>query len=428
MNLNLSFLLVLTFMLSFGLVSQSQENWTHLRGSNLDGHSVSQQAPINWSETNNVLWKTEIRGVAWSSPVVYGDQIWTSSATRNGEEMFAVCTDFNSGKIVKEVMLFKPDSVQHIHPTNSYATPTPCIEDGYVYMHFGTYGTACVDTRNFGIVWTRTDLNCDHMQGAASSPIIYKNLLILHIEGTDVQYLIALNKHTGKTIWKTERPQEFYRNIEPVSRKAYCTPIVVTVKGKDQLISNGSQLAIAYEPETGREIWQVFYGDDSTVSMPLSYNGMVYVNSGWMLPKDGSPFYARLLAVDPTGTGDVSKTHVPWECDTDVPQISTPVIVDSLIYMIHERGDLTCLNARNGAVIWKTKLKDQFTASALFASGYIYLFSVKGKTYVLKPGLTFQLIAENQLDGMVKATPAIVRDNIIFRTDKFLYRIGKSGQ
>jgi outer membrane protein assembly factor BamB len=428
MNINLTFLLVLTFMLSFGLVSQSQENWTHLRGSNLDGHSVCQQAPINWSETSNVLWKTEIRGVAWSSPVVYGDQIWTSSATRNGEEMFAVCTDFNSGKIVKEVMLFKPDSVQHIHPTNSYATPTPCIEDGYVYMHFGTYGTACVDTRNFGIVWTRTDLNCDHMQGAASSPIIYKNLLILHIEGTDVQYLIALNKHTGKTIWKTERPQEFYRNIEPVSRKAYCTPIVVTVKGKDQLISNGSQLAIAYEPETGKEIWQVFYGDDSTVSMPLSYNGMVYVNSGWMLPKDGSPFYARLLAVDPTGTGDVSKTHVPWECDTDVPQISTPVIVDSLIYMIHERGDLTCLNARNGAVIWKTKLKDQFNASALFASGYIYLFSVKGKTYVLKPGLTFQLIAENQLDGMVKATPAIVRDNIIFRTDKFLYRIGKSGQ
>ena len=417
-------LLFLAICFSSGLFAQSQENWTHLRGSTLDGNSISTQAPVSWSETSNVLWKTEIRGVAWSSPVVFGDQIWTSSATQNGEEFFAVCTDFTSGKKVKEVMLFKPDSVQHIHPTNSYATPTPCIEEGFVYVHFGTYGTACVDTRNFEIIWTRTDLNCDHMQGAASSPILYKDLLIIHVEGTDVQYLIALDKRTGKTVWKTERPQEFYKNVEPVYRKAYCTPIVVNVNGKDQLISNGSQLCIAYEPETGKEIWQVFYGDDSTVSMPLSWGGLVFVNSGWMFPKGGA-FYCRLLAVDPTGTGDVTKTHVPWETGVDVPQISTPVIVDSLIYMVHERGDLTCLNARDGAVIWKTRLKDQFNASVLYSSGNIYLFSLKGKTYVIKPGLSFQLVAENQLDGIIKATPAIVRDNVILRTDKFLYRIGK---
>jgi len=418
-------LLLLTIGISVGLFAQNNENWTHLRGSQLDGHSASKNAPVSWSETSNVLWKTAIRGVAWSSPVISGEQIWTSSATEDGKELFAVCTDFNSGKIIKELMLFKPDSVQHIHPTNSYATSSPCIEDGFIYIHFGTYGTACVDTRTFEVIWTRTDLNCDHMQGAASSPILYKDLLILHIEGTDVQYLIALDKRTGKTIWKTDRPREFYDSIEPVSRKAYCTPIVVNVNGKDQLISNGSQLAIAYEPETGKEIWQVFYGEDSTVSMPFSYNGMVYVNSGWMLPKDGSPFYARLLAVDPTGTGDVTKTHVKWDINLDVPQITTPVVVDSLIYMVHERGILTCISPKTGKTVWKEKLKDQFNASALYASGNIYLFSVKGKTYVIKPGLTFQLVAENQLDGQVKATPAIVRDNIIFRTDKFLYRIGK---
>lgn len=424
MNLK-PFILLLAILSGLITSAQNQENWTHLRGSNLDGHSISRQAPTSWSETDHVLWKTEIRGVAWSSPVVFGNQVWTSSATLNGEELFAVCTDFNSGKIVREISLFKPDTVQHIHPTNSYATSTPCIEDGFIYVHFGTYGTACVDTRNFNVVWTRTDLNCDHMQGAASSPIIYKNLLILHIEGTDVQYLIALDKATGKTVWKTERPQEFYKNVEPVYRKAYCTPIVIQVNGKDQLISNGSQLCIAYEPETGKEIWQVFYGDDSTVSMPLSYGGLVFVNSGWMFPKDGRSFYARLLAVDPTGKGDITKTHVPWETGTDVPQISTPVIVDSLIYMVHERGDLTCLNARDGKVIWKTKLKDQFNASVLYASGNIYLFSLKGKTYVIKPGLTFQQIAENQLSGTIKATPAIVRNNVIIRTDKCLYRIGQ---
>ena len=423
MNLTINTLLILIF--AFGLSAQAQENWSHLRGNNLDGHSESTNAPVSWNETSNVVWKTAIQGVAWSSPVIFGTQIWTSSATQDGKDMFAVCTDFNSGKILKEISLFRPDTVQHIHPTNSYATPTPCIEDGFVYVHFGTYGTACVDTKSFAIVWTRTDLNCEHMQGAASSPVLYKDLLILHIEGTDVQYVIALDKRTGKTVWKTERPQEFYKNIEPVYRKAYCTPLVVEVNGKDQLISNGAQLCIAYEPETGKEIWQVFYGEDSTVAMPLSYNGMVYVNSGWVLPKDGSPFYARLLAVDPTGTGDITKTHVPWETAEDVPQISTPVIVDSLIYMVHERGNLTCLSAKTGTVIWKTKLKDQFNASALYASGNIYLFSVKAKCYVIKPGLSFQLVAENQLDGQIKATPAIVRDNIILRTDKFLYRIGK---
>jgi outer membrane protein assembly factor BamB len=427
MNLHQSLTLAFALLISFTLSAQTPENWTHLRGSNLDGHSLSTNAPITWSETSNVRWKTAIRGLAWSSPVVFDDQIWTSSATPDGEELFAVCTDFNSGKILKEIMLFQPDSVQHIHPTNSYATSTPCIEDGFVYLHFGTYGTACVDTRTFEVIWTRTDLNCDHMQGAASSPIIYKDLLILHIEGTDVQYLIALDKRTGKTVWKTERPQEFYKKVEPVYRKAYCTPIIVEVNGKDQLVSNGAQLCIAYEPETGKEIWQVFYGDDSTVAMNLSYNGMVYVNSGWMFPKGGT-FYVRMLAVDPTGTGDVTKTKVKWEVAEDVPQISTPVIVDSLIYMVHERGDLTCLSAKTGKVIWKTKLNGQFNASALYASGNIYLFSVKGKTYVIKPGLSFQLVAENQLDGQVKATPAIVRDNIIFRTEKFLYRIGKSGQ
>lgn len=415
---------ILFVIFTSGLFAQSPENWTHLRGSNLDGHSISTDAPINWNDSTNILWKTKIRGEGWSSPVVFNDQIWCSSATRNGEEMFAVCTDFNSGKILKDLILFRPDSVQHIHPTNSYATSTPCIEDGFVYMHYGTYGTACINTANFEVVWTRTDLNCEHMQGAASSPIIYKNLLILHIEGTDVQYIIALDKQTGKTVWKTERPQEFYKDIAPVSRKAYCTPIVINVNGKDQLISNGSQVCVAYEPETGKPIWQVFYGDDSTVSMSLSYGGLVFVNSGWMLPESGN-YYARLLAVDPTGTGDVSKTLVPWEVDEDVPQISTPVIVDSLIYMVHERGELTCLNAKDGKVIWKTKLKDQFNASVIYASGNIYLFSVKAKTYVIKPGLSFQLVAENKLDGMVKATPAIVRDNIIFRTDKYLYRIGK---
>ncbi len=283
---------------------------------------------------------------------------------------------------MKEILLFEPDSVQNIHSFNSYATPTPCIEKGFVYAHFGTYGTACINTVDFSVVWRRSDLNCEHMQGAASSLMLYGNLLIVHLEGTDVQYITALDKRNGKTIWKTDRPEKFYKDIEPVYKKAYITPIIVNVDGKDQLISNGSQMCIAYDPATGREIWSVWYGDDSTVGMPLECCGLVFFNSGWLSPENSSR-YVKFFAVDPHGRGDVTKSRVKWELDVDVPQISTPVIVDGKIYMVHERGVLTCVDALTGHIIWKSKLNGQFNASPVYAGGNIYFPETKGYPFML---------------------------------------------
>ncbi len=418
--------LILTFLFLFSsFVSViAQDNWTAFRGSSSDAHATCSSAPVHWGENEHIRWKTAIDGLGWSSPVVFDGQVWISSATDDGKELFACCFDFNSGKMLRKIMLFKPDSVQYTHPTNSYATPTPCIEDGFAYIHFGTYGTACVDTKNFQVVWTRTDLNCNHMQGAAASPFLYKNLLILHIEGTDVQYLIALDKRTGKTVWKTERPQEFYRDVEPVYRKAYCTPVIIQVDGKDQLISNGAQVCVAYEPETGKPLWQIFYGEDSTVAQPVYYNGLVLVNSGWVVTKEPG-HYAQLFAVDPRGLGDITNTNIRWKADQDIPQISTPVLVDSLLFMVHERGTMTCLNPRTGVVVWKEKIKDQFNSSPVVANGHIYFFSLKGNCYVVKADPTFEQVAVNSLDGVVKATPAIVRNNLIVKTDKFLYCISE---
>ena len=416
------------FILSIYIITllsciQKSENWTHLRGSNLNGYSLSMKAPIYFNEEKNMVWKTELEGHAWSSPVVFGNQAWVSSATNNGEKMFAICIDYKSGAIIKKIDLFNPVEIQRIHSTNSYATPTPCIEDGTVYFHFGTYGTAAIDTKTFEIIWQRTDLNCDHLQGAASSPILYNNFLILHIEGTDVQYVIALDKNTGETVWKTERPQEFYVDVEPVFKKAYLTPIIIDIDGQKQLISNGAQLCIAYNPDNGKEIWRFIYGEDSTVGMPLFYDGVVFINSGWVLSQ-GTPYYARLFAVDPTGIGNITNTHLIWESDKDIPQISTPVIVDGKIYMVHERGTVSCIDAKTGKAIWKEKLKGQFNASPIYAGGNIYFISVKGEVYVVKPGDKYNLVSENKINGMVKATPAILRNSIIIRTDKNLYRFG----
>ncbi|HKJ43083.1 MAG TPA: PQQ-binding-like beta-propeller repeat protein [Sunxiuqinia sp.] len=411
------------FLCSCSQSKTSFENWTHFRGSQLDGLSTTQKAPVNWSETENIAWKIKIDGMGWSSPVVYGNQVWLTSADRQGEWMSAYSINFETGKLLKEMQLFTPDSIRRIHATNSYATPTPCIEEGFVYVHYGTYGTTCINTKNFQVVWSRTDLHCDHVQGAASSPILYNDLLIIHLEGIDVQDIYALDKHTGEIVWHVGCPdEEVYEQAAPISRKSYQTPLVVNIDGKDQLISNRALFAVSYDPNTGTENWRIFYGEDSSVSMPLYYNGLVLVNSGWVVSQ-GAPYFAQLFAVDPTGHGDVTRSKIIWQTDKNVPQTSTPVIVDSLMFMVDERGTMTCLNPGNGYVYWKEKLKGHFNVSPVYAAGNIYFTNTNGETTVIKATATFSKVAENKLDGTFKATPAILCNAILQRSDHYLYKI-----
>ena len=420
---NLITSLSLLLLIFYSCLTPPNENWTHLRGTQLNGISESKSAPISWSENENISWKTKITGLGWSSPVVFGNQVWVTTADKQGEWFSAVCLDFETGQVLKEIELFHPDSVQRIHGTNSYASSSPCIEDGYVYVHYGTYGTACINTKNLEVVWSRTDMNCEHMQGAASSVILYNDLLIVHLEGTDVQNICALNKHRGETVWKVGTPdKEMYEALAPVSRKSYQTPIVINSNGEDQLISNRAQYAVSYNPLTGEENWRIFYGEDSPVSMPVFYNGLVLVNSGWVL-SEGAPYFARLFGVDPTGKGDVTETNIVWQTDKNVPQISSPVIVDSLMFMIAERGDLTCLSPADGTVYWEQKLKGHFDISPIYAAGNIYFTNTKGKTTIIKATSKFEQVAENQLDGTFKSTPAILRGAILQRNDKYLYKI-----
>lgn len=404
-------------------VRSQQENWTHFRGSEMNGISEDQDLPMLWNDSTNIIWKTGINGKGWSSPVVYGDQVWLTYAETDGKQMSGICIDFNSGKLIYKIELFQPDSVYPKHSVNTYATPTPCIEDGFVYMNFGTYGTACIDTKNGKVVWKRTDLNCDHVQGPGSSPILYKDLIILHFEGIDVQYLVALNKANGELVWKTDRPVNLYEPMAPIGRKAYITPIIVNVNGQDLLISNGSAVCIAYNPLTGEEIWRIVEGEDSTIAMPVSENGTVYFYTSFVSDPDGEK-YAELLAVDPRGKGDVTKTHVLWRIKSPILQLLTPLIKDGLIYTIDTRNTLYCLDARTGKEVYSKKLKHKYNASPVYAGGNIYFTSVNGETMILKAGKVLQVIAENKLPGEVYATPAILRNSILVRTDEMLYRIG----
>ncbi|MCX6327746.1 MAG: PQQ-binding-like beta-propeller repeat protein [Bacteroidia bacterium] len=399
-------------------------NWTHFRGSNLNGIALVESAPIKWANDSNLIWKTEIHGKGWSSPVVYDNQVWVTTATDDGKELSAVCLDFKNGKIIHDIKVFNPETVDRKHPINSYATPTPCIEKCFVYVHFGSSGTACINTTDGSILWTRSDLKCKHVQGAASSPILYGNLLILHYEGTDVRFIVALNKSNGEIVWRTERPKEPYEPLTEIGKKAYITPLVINVKGRDLLISNGSAVCIAYDPRTGKEVWRVVRGAESTVAMPVSENGIVFFYTGFMVSEDGNKF-SELLAVNPDGKGDITKTNIIWKKQSEPIQLLTPVIKDGLIYTIDPKNILMCLNAGTGEEIWSLRLKENFNASPVLANGNIYFCSVKGKTLIIKEGRKLEVVAQNQLDGQIWAVPAILRNSILIRTDKYLCRIGR---
>jgi outer membrane protein assembly factor BamB len=401
------------------------KNWTHFRGSNLNGIAQNENIPLNWNDSN-IKWKTLIHDNGYSSPVIYNDQIWLTTAKPDGKELYAVCIDFKTGKIIYDIKVFSPDEVEGKHSLNTYASPTPCVENGFVYVHYGSQGTACINTANGSIAWKRTDFKCKHVQGPASSPIIYKNLLILHFEGVDVRYIIALDKSNGKLIWRSDRPVEPYKTMTEIGKKAYITPIIINVKGRDMLISNGSAVCIAYDPNNGKEIWRVVDGAESTIAMPITENGVVFWYAGFMVDGNGTK-YTEVLAVNPDGNGDITGTNILWKKRDELSrnQCLTPVIKDGLIYTVNTRNILMCIDASTGAVVWSTHVTSNYDASPIYVNGNIWFFSVKGEVLVIKAARKYEVVAQNQTDSGIWATPAILRNSIILRTQKYLYRIAQ---
>lgn len=406
-------------------ISYSQEkNWTHFRGSNLNGIAMTDAIPLVWNDSN-FKWKTDIHDRGHSSPVVYDDQIWVTTATMDGKELYAVCVDYETGKVLFDIKVFELDDVISKHGINTYASPTPCIEKGFVYVHYGSLGTACLRTSDGSAVWKRTDLKCNHVQGPGSSPVLYKNLLILHYEGTDVRYIIALDKLTGKQVWRTERPAEPYKPLAQIGKKAYITPLIINVKGRDLLISNGSAVCCAYDPLTGKEVWKVIGGAESTVPMPIAENGKIYFYTGSVDGPGGT--YTDMFAVDPDGKGDITGTNILWKKrdDQSHTQILSPVIKDGLIYTVSSRNILMCIDATTGKEVWSERLRTDHNASPVFVAGNVWFFSIKGEVLAIKAGRKYEVIARNQMDSGIWATPAFLRNSVILRTEKYLCRISK---
>ena len=397
----------------------ADENWPQFRGPDGHGHSDATGLPVHWSETENIVCKTPIHGRGWSSPVIWGDQIWLTTATEDGKQLFAVCVDRQTGRVLHDLKLFDVAEPQAIHTFNSYASPTPVIEVGRVYITFGSAGTACLDTADGHVVWQRRDLPCNHFRGAGSSPILFENLLFLHFDGYDYQYIVALDKQTGKTVWKRDRDVD-YGTADGDMKKAFSTPLVIDVAGQLQLISPCSKATIAYDPRTGKDLWRVHYSSFSSTARPVYGGGLLFLNTGF-----GK---ADLLAVRPGGdasggTGDITSTNIVWKQSKSVGSKPSALLVGNLIFLVHDSGVASCVDAKSGNVLWSKRLEGQFSASPISAEGRVYYVSENGTATVLRAGRKYDELAVNHLDDGFMSSPAVTGHALILRTKTNLYRI-----
>lgn len=404
-------LVSLLLLASAPAIAVADSNWTQFRGPDGQGKTEAAELPTQWSATSNVAWKSEIPGSGWSSPVVQGNQIWFTSALEEGHSLRALCYARDTGELLHNVEVFRIPEPESINPKNTYASPTPVLTPEHVYVHFGTYGTACLERETAKIVWTNQQLKLEHKEGPGSSPVLYRDRLIIPCDGMDVQYVAALDAATGKLVWKTNRSGELSSN--PDFRKAYSTPLVVEVAGKAQAICVGADQVIAYDPVNGEEIWKVRYKGFSNVPVPVLGEDAVFICTNYARP--------TLLAIRLGGTGNITATHVLWESTRQVSAIPSALYLDGKIYMVSNGGVLSCLDADNGKTLWQERLGGNFAASPVYADGKIFLCGENGETTVLTP--PDKIVAVNKLDGSILATPAIDGDSLFIRTDKFLYRI-----
>jgi outer membrane protein assembly factor BamB len=411
----LAFLVVMTVT--------ARDYWEQFRGPTGQGLSDEKGLPVSWNEQKNVKWKTAIRGRGWSSPVVSAARVWLTTATEDGGGLYAVCVDRQTGVVLHEIRLFEVEKPRFAEKLSSYAMPTPVMTPSRVFVTFGASGTACLAALTGEVLWQRRDVECAQPSGSWSSPIRFFDLLIMHFDGSDQQYVIALDTRNGQTAWRTDRSIVFHDagpDGKPESggnaRQAFSTPILVFLDQKAVLVSLGSQALYGYDPNTGKELWRLENRRcHSGVSRPAYGQGILFVC--WGVPN------SELWAVRVPKSGQVTEGDVVWKSDRNVPTKSSPVLVKDLLFMVDDTGTVSCLEALTGREVWRKQIGGNHTASPVWADNMVYFFSEDGRTTVIESGREFKVLATNQLDDGFMASPAIASKAFYLRTKTHLYRI-----
>jgi outer membrane protein assembly factor BamB len=389
------------------------DDWPQFRGPTGEGHATAKNLPLEWSKNKNVAWMTPIPGLGWSSPVVVNGRAYLTSAVslpENGDQSLdALCLDAKTGKILWQQQVFRQDgkTAPAIHDKNSHASPTPLVHEGKLYVHFGHQGTACLDLEG-KVLWRSTELKFVPAHGNGGSPIIVDDKLIFSCDGRQAAFVAALDRNTGKVLWKTPR------ETDAVKLFSFSTPLLITVNNKQEVISAGSNALMAYDPADGREIWRVRYDGYSVIPRPVFGHGMIYIGTGYESP--------IVMAVRPGGEGDVTGTNVVWKLRANAPHTPSPLLVGDELYLVSDAGIASCVDAKTGKVHWKERIGRAFSASPMDAEGRVYFQSEDGVGIVIKASKRLEELGRNALEEKTYASYAVADRAIFIRTEKRLYR------
>lgn len=389
-----------------------QADWLEFRGNGANGHAATTGLPTTWSKSRNVVWREELPGDGWSSPTVLGKDIFLTAAIPSDDQsiqLTLLLLDAETGELTRRVPLFTQDVDARIHDKNSHASPTPVIHEGRVYLHFGPHGTACT-TLAGEIIWKNQELSYPPVHGNGGSPVATDGVLAFSRDGADISEVTALDLATGRIAWQVGR------DVEATKRFSFCTPLVLDTDDRRQLILPGSDVVQSIDLKTGREFWRVTYDGYSVVPRPIMESGMVFVCTGFNRPS--------LLAIDPTGRGDVTESHVKWSNRTNIPKTPSLVGFDGKVAMVSDNGIASCFDARSGETVWTKRIGGNFSASPIYAEKRLYLMSESGECTVLDVQGDPETIAVNELGERCLASPAVVDNDLLIRTAAALYRIG----
>lgn len=384
------------------------ENWPAWRGPRGDGSSLEKDVPLRWSGTENVRWKTPIPGKGHASPIVWGDRVFVVTALAQSTERVLLCLDATSGKVLwQRVVLTTP--LERLHALNSHASSTPATDGERVYVSFLDRDTMYVAAYDFkgNLVWEVRPGPFASRHGYCSSPTLWKDKVILNGDHDGPAYLIALDRRTGRMLWKTMRPN---------NTRSYCAPIIRTIEGRNQMVLSGNLCVASYDPDTGEQHW-IIDGPTEQFVASLVYNGeLLFMTCGY-------PDHF-MQAIAPDGSGNVTKTHVVWQKTEDCSYVPSPIAVGPYFLLTSDGGVATCLNAKTGEAVWRERLGRHFSASPISAVGRVYFLSDKGITTVVKPGPALEVVARNELGEKTFASPAVSNGRLFLRSEKHLYCIG----
>jgi outer membrane protein assembly factor BamB len=393
------------------------EDWTEFRGPTGQGRSTAENLPVEWSPSKNVVWRVDVPGHGWSSPIVHRGRVYMTTAVPQPDDpdveqsLRALCLEAATGRRLWEVEVFQEtaDTSQSIHQKNSHASPTPLTDGRHLYVHFGTHGTACL-TLDGEVVWKTQELEYDMRHGSGGSPVLADDTLVIACDGYDIAFVVGLDRRTGEIRWRRDRPE-----IDRYQSFSFGTPLAIEVAGRTQVVCPASDWVIAYDPADGSEIWKVQYDGYSVIPRPVYGHGLVFICTGYNTPS--------LLAIRPDGKGDVTRTHVAWRSSRAVPHTPSPLLVGDELYMVSDGGVASCVDVKTGRRHWQERLGGNFSASPLYADGKIYLQSEQGEGTVIEAGRQYSELARNRLEPRTFASYAVDGSAFLIRTERSLYRI-----